>query len=199
MSRSQLGMPKYTRRASSIQPTIIEGGDYYGSNPSRLLQNNNSGAKNANDPLRNPQIQNMVAQSNDQDILFYEYEIVDKKKENAFVNEKMRSKGLCMCQRWVCMLIGNLIIIAIICGLIGLLVYLNTSTDTTKQPKTYLDTCTTGSSDCNTVADLKCPNGTCLCNSNKLWNGTDCVCSYDWYWDGYNWYKHFQFPVGFFC
>ena len=95
-----------------------------------------------------------------------------------------------MCQRWVCMLIGNLIIIAIICGLIGLLVYLNTSTDTTKQPKTYLETCTTGSSDCNTVADLKCPNGTCLCNSNKSWNGTDCVCITDWYWDGYNWYAN---------
>ena len=69
----------------------MEGSDYYGSNPSRLLQNN-LGGKNS-DPLRNPQIQNMVAQSTDQDILFYEYEIVDKKKENEFVNEKMRSKG----------------------------------------------------------------------------------------------------------
>lgn len=170
---SQMANSRYFRRVSSIKPTITDD-DTFQTNPSRLL--------------KNPQLSQIISQSSaTQDVVFLECEVVDEKAEKKWADEKLRNKGLCVCQRWVCMVIGNLLIIAITCGLIGLLVYLNSITTISKQPLSYLQSCTAGSSDCDTIADLKCPSGTCVCNSNKVWNGTDCVCSTNQYWDGYNW------------
>ncbi len=185
MSKSKNGRQIFNKRASSIQPSQfpqITNQNIIEINPSHLLQ-----STNLRIGLQNPQIQTIASQSKNQDIIFYEYEIVDKKAEDKYIKETIRGKGLCLCKRWHCILVGNLTIITFVCAILGLLVYMNTSITSTSKPLSYWDTCTIGSSNCDKLADLKCPNGTCLCSSTKNWNGTDCVCPTNQYYDGYDW------------
>jgi hypothetical protein len=113
-------------------------------------------------------------------------------------------RGLCVCKRTNFIIAGNFIIIILISVAIGVTMILNNAkgkllkkqkkssnyifyfSENSKVPLTINDTCNAGSTDCDIKADLKCPSGTCICNSNKNWNGTDCVCPTNLYWDDYN-------------
>lgn len=127
----------------------------------------------------------LVQNGQSTDVLFYEYEIVDKKKESKFISEQLRKKGYCICSRWIFVVAGNIIILLIIAGLLGLLMYLNTPADPTKAPLSYNEACVSGSTSCNTIANLQCLDSKCACLSNMVYNGTDCICNTSTsYWDG---------------
>ncbi len=135
-------------------------------------------------PVNSQQIHNMIANSNDKDMIFYEYEIVDKDKEAKWANRQARKYGLCLCSRWLFMMLGNGILIAITCAVCAILLYVNTPNDLTIKPLTYGETCETGSTNCDKLRNLVCTSEKCQCYSNYVWNGTDCACTTDQYWDG---------------
>jgi hypothetical protein len=49
----------------------------------------------------------------------------------------------------------------------------------------FNSTCTVGTTDCDIAASLVCPAGRCVCDGNSKWNGTDCTCPNNQYFDGY--------------
>lgn len=139
-------------------------------------------------PVNSQQIQNLISNSNEKDMLFYEYEIVDKDKEAKWARKQARRYGLCLCSRWIFMFIGNAILIALTCSTCGILIYVNTPLDVPVKPLTYGQSCVTGSSNCDWLRYLVCSSEVCSCYSNRVWNGTDCACSSSQYWDGLAWY-----------
>jgi hypothetical protein len=138
--------------------------------------------------MNDVKLQNMVKNTNQKDTLFYEYEIVDKKKESKLARKQARYYGLCLCTRWFFLLAGNAILISIICSICAILLYVNTSIGSTTKPLTYGQSCINGSTSCDALKGLTCVSSLCLCYSNKVWNGTDCVCQTNQYWDGLAWY-----------
>ena len=168
-------------RTSRIEPFRVSSNNVYSHNPSRLLSNDFQ--------PNNAHIQNIASHSTQQEMIYYEYEVVDKKKEEEVLQKQIRSKGICLCQRWICMLIGNLVILIFIISLLGLLLYIDSPANVPTQPLTFGQSCTIGSTNCESYASLYCPNGTCVCSSNLVWNTSlaDCACPYNQYWDGYEW------------
>lgn len=138
-------------------------------------------------PINSQQIHEVITNSDETDMLFYEYEIVDKDKEEKWARKQARRHGLCLCSRWLFMFIGNAILIALTCSTCSILIYVNTPNDLTVKPLTYGQSCVTGSSNCDWLRFLVCTNQVCSCFSNRFWNGTDCACTTDQYWDGLAW------------
>lgn len=132
----------YKKRVSSVLPSKV---DYSPKelDPSSLLNENNTA----------PELKQ------DQELIFYEYDIVDKKGEEKYLTDQLRNKGLCICSRWLFVLLGNLFILLIVGGIIGLLYYVNLPPDPIKAPLGFNETCVNGSTSCNTVANLQCLNG----------------------------------------
>lgn len=142
-------------------------------------------------PVNSQQIHQLISKTNEKDMLFYEYEIVDKVKETKWAKKEARKYGLCLCSRWLFLLVGNAVLIAITCAICAILLYVNTPNDVTVKPLTYSNTCVTGSSNCDSLRYLVCTTGTCTCYSNRVWNGTDCACLTNQYWDGLAWFDLF--------
>lgn len=139
-------------------------------------------------PINSQQIQQLISNSNEKDMLFYEYEIVDKDKEARWANKEARKYGLCLCSRWLFLMLGNLILVLLTCSTCAILLYVNTPNDETVQPLTYGQSCTTNSNNCDSLRYLVCSSSVCSCYSNRVWNGTDCACSSGYYWDGLAWF-----------
>ena len=84
------------RRASRIDPSynnqkfVVPSNNVFPSNPSRLLNNQNH--------QMNSHIEGIASHSNTQDMVYFEYEVVDKQKEEEVINNKLRTKGLCLCR-----------------------------------------------------------------------------------------------------
>jgi hypothetical protein len=132
----------YKKRLSSVRSSIAN----YSPrelNPSSLLNENNTAR----------------VSHQDGELIFYEYDIVDKKGEEQYLTEQLRNKGLCICSRWIFVLLGNLFILLLVGGIIGLLYYVNLPPDPVKAPLEFNETCITGRTSCNTVANLQCING----------------------------------------
>lgn len=138
-------------------------------------------------PVNTEQAHDIIKNTNDRDMLFYEYEIVDKEVEAKMGRKVARKFGYCMCSRWLFFLIGNFVIVALICALCGILIYVNTPTGSTLKPLTYLEVCTSGSDNCDPLRHLLCTSSLCQCQTNMVWNGTDCSCNSTLYFDGYTW------------
>lgn len=140
---------------------------------------------NKNRENLNNQLQDLASNTNKKDTVFYEYEIVNKKKENQLARKQARYYGLCLCTRWFFLLAGNAILIAIICSICAILLYVNTPVGFTAKPLTYGQSCISGSTTCDTVAGLTCnTSSVCDCYGNQYWNGTDCVCPSNSTFDG---------------
>lgn len=139
-------------------------------------------------PINSKQIHDIITNSDETDMLFYEYEIVDRDKEEKWARKQARRYGLCLCSRWLFMFIGNAILIALTCSTCAILIYVNTPNDLTVKPLTFGQSCVTGSSNCDWLRYLVCSSELCSCFSNRVWNGTDCACTTDQYWDGLAWY-----------
>lgn len=135
-------------------------------------------------PINKQQINTLVANSDNQDMIFYEYEIVNKKKERQWGMKQARKYGLCLCSRWLFLLIGNAILVTLICGVCAILLYVNEPVDVTIKPLDYNVFCSTGTNNCDTIRNLVCTSNVCSCYSNYVWNGTDCACTANMYWDG---------------
>ena len=84
----------------------------------------------------------------EKDMIFYEYEIVDRRAEEKWARKQARRYGLCIFSRWVFMLFGNLVLIILICGTSAIILYVNTPTDLTYQPLSYGRSCSTGFLNC---------------------------------------------------
>ncbi len=139
-------------------------------------------------PVNTPQVQNIIKNSSEKDVVVYEYEIVNKDAEERAGSKLARHFGYCMCRRWLFLLIGNCILIGLIMSTCGILLYVNTIVDDTLEPLTYLSACTSGSRNCDPLRHLECISGQCVCETNMIWNGTDCDCVTDTqYFDGLTW------------
>lgn len=138
-------------------------------------------------PVNSEQIHQLISNTNEKDMLFYEYEIVDKDKEAKWASKQARKHGLCLCSRWLFLIIGNAILIALTCSTCAILLYVNTPVGLTVKPLTYSETCVVGTTSCDSLRYLVCTSGTCVCDSNRSWNGTDCTCTATQYWDGLAW------------
>ena len=154
---------------------------------SQLFNNDKRQPTNPSLPVNSNQIQSLIANTNEKDMIFYEYEIIDKKKENTWAKKQARKYGICLFSRWLFMIVGNLIIVGLTCAICAILLYVNTPYDLTIKPLTFSETCVTGSANCDTLRSLVCTTGTCSCLSNMAWNGTDCACTTNQYWDGLAW------------
>lgn len=139
-------------------------------------------------PVNSQQIHDLISSTNEKDMLFYEYEIVDKDKEAKWASKQARKYGMCLCSRWLFMIIGNAILIALTCSTCAILIYVNTPVGITVKPLSYGDSCVVGSNACDSVRLLSCSNSICDCTSGRTWNGTDCACATNKYWDGLAWY-----------
>ncbi len=122
-------------------------------------------------PVNSQQIQNLITNTNEKDMLFYEYEIVDKEKEEKWARSEARKYGLCLCSRWLFLLLGNTVLVALVCAICGILLYVNTPIDETVQPLPYGAYCTAGSNNCDSVRYLSCVSNVCTCSGNRIWNG----------------------------
>ena len=122
-------------------------------------------------PVNSQQIQQLITNTNEKDMLFYEYEIVDKEKEEKWARREARKYGLCLCSRWLFLLLGNTVLVALVCAICGILLYVNTPIDETVQPLPYGASCTTGSNNCDSVRYLSCVSNTCTCAGSRIWNG----------------------------
>lgn len=125
--------------------------------------------------------------SNEGDMMFYEVEIIDKEAEIKYQIEKAAEKGICVLKKWQFMLLGNFIIIVLVGLFCAVTLALNITKDTGFIPLGFNETCTVGSTDCDSTADLVCKSGYCDCNSNKYWNSSafTCYCPENNYWDGF--------------
>ena len=99
-------------------------------------------------PLKSHHIQKMILNTEEKDMIFYEYEIVDRRAEEKWARKQARRYGLCIFSRWVFMLFGNLVLIILICGTSAIILYVNTPTDLTYQPLSYGRSCSTGFLNC---------------------------------------------------
>jgi hypothetical protein len=99
-------------------------------------------------PLKSHHIQEMILNTEERDMIFYEYEVVDRRAEEKWARKQARRYGLCIFSRWVFMLFGNLILIILICGTSAIILYVNTPTDLTYQPLSYGRSCSTGFLNC---------------------------------------------------
>jgi len=140
--------------------------------------------KSPGNPLKSKNIQNIILNTEDKDMIFYEYEIVDRRAEEKWARKQARKYGLCLFTRWLFMLFGNLVLIILICSTTAIILYVNTPTDLTYQPLSYGRSCSNGSNSCDSVRNLVCTSNVCSCYSNYVWNGTDCACGSQQYWDG---------------
>lgn len=137
------------------------------------------------------QLHQFVSKRHEDNMLFYEYEIVDKAKETKWVKREAKNKGLCLFSGWLFIFIGNAVLIAITCTICAILLFINSAASNnvtvTTNGNTYGNTCVAGSNDCDSSHYLVCTTGTCTCYSNRVWDGTDCACSANQYWDGVAW------------
>ena len=97
-----------------------------------------------NAPINSEAIHQLITNANDKDMIFYEYEIVDREKEQKWARKQARKYGLCLCSRWLFLLVGNAILVALICAICAILLYVNTPIDLTYQPLSYGRSCSTG-------------------------------------------------------
>ena len=95
-------------------------------------------------PLNSDAIHSFIANTGDKDMIFYEYEIVDREKEQKWARKQARKYGLCLCSRWLFLLIGNVILIALICSICAILLFVNSPNDLTYQPLSLGRSCSTG-------------------------------------------------------
>jgi len=100
--------------------------------------------KSPANPLKSKDIHKMILNTDEKDMVFYEYEIVDRRAEEKWAKKQARKYGLCIFSRWLFMLFGNLVLIILICSICAILLYVNTPTDLTYQPLTYGRSCSTG-------------------------------------------------------
>lgn len=144
-------------------------------------------------PVNRQRIQHVIEKTGDKDSILYEYELVDKDKEAKLARRIANKRGLCLCARWIFLLLGNTILVALTCSICAILLYVNTQDLVTNKPLTYGQSCTTGSDECDAVRYLVCTSGTCVCPTGVSWNGTDCTCGTNQYWDGQSWSVHEDF------
>lgn len=139
---------------------------------------------NQNNTFEN-EIKDLSSDTNKQDTVFYEYEVVDKPKENKLARKQAWYHGLCVFSRWFFLFAGNVFLIAIICIICAILLYANSPSGYTSKPLTYGQSCTLGSTICDSVAGLTCNSSfICDCSSNQYWNDTDCICPLNSTFDG---------------
>ena len=144
-------------------------------------------------PINHAQISRLINTSKDRDMVFYEYEIVDKEQELKAGSRLATRFGYCMCRRWLFLLVGNAILVGLIMAICGILLYVNTVQNVPVKPLGYLSICTPLSSNCDSLRHLECSSsGLCVCQTNMFWNGTDCDCVFSsQYFDGLTWFvKH---------
>ena len=77
-------------------------------------------------------------------MIFLEYEIVDREKEQKWARKQARKYGLCLYSRWLFMLIGNLVLISLICSISAIIIFVNSPNDLTYQPLSFGRSCSTG-------------------------------------------------------
>jgi hypothetical protein len=140
-------------------------------------------------PVNTQQVQEIIKNSNEKDLVFYEYEIVNKDAEERLGGRIARQFGYCLCRRWLFILIGNMILVGLTISTCGILLYVNTVVDDPgPKPLGYLVSCTSGTNNCDSVARLQCSGSQCVCQTNMIWNGTDCDCvTLTQYFDGQVW------------
>jgi hypothetical protein len=138
-------------------------------------------------PINTPQISKLLANSSENEMVFYEYEIVDKDKEEMLGSVLASRYGYCLCRRWLFLLIGNFILISLISAICAILLYVNQPIDINLKPLTFNEVCTTGSANCDSLRNLECKNNVCVCKTNTVWNGTDCSCQNTEFFDGTVW------------
>ena len=90
-----------------------------------------------NVPVNTTQIHSLISNTDEKDMIFYEYEIVNKDKEKKWGKKQARKYGLCLCSRWLFLLVGNAILVALICAICAILLYVNTTNDVTVKPLGY--------------------------------------------------------------
>ena len=95
-------------------------------------------------PLNSEAISAFITETNDKDMIFYEYEIVDREKEQKWARKEARKYGLCLCSRWLFMLIGNFVLVSIICSICAIILFVNSPNDLTYQPLSFGRSCSTG-------------------------------------------------------
>ena len=78
------------RGASSVDPKfLVPRNNTFEQNPRRILQN---------DFQMNSQIEQIANHTNNQEMIYFEYEIVNKSKEEEVINNKLKGRGLCLCK-----------------------------------------------------------------------------------------------------
>ena len=105
-----------------------------------LIPSSSSGSS----PINSEAIHQLISNTNDKDMIFYEYEIVDREKEQKWARKQARKYGLCLCSRWLFLLVGNAILVTLICSICAIIIYVNTPIDLTYQPLSYGRSCSTG-------------------------------------------------------
>ena len=95
-------------------------------------------------PMNSEAIHELITNTEDKDMLFFEYEIVDREKEQKWARKQARKYGLCLCSRWLFLLIGNLILVSLICSISAIIIFVNSPNDLTYQPLSYGRSCSTG-------------------------------------------------------
>jgi len=95
-------------------------------------------------PMNSEAIHDFIANTGDKDMLFYEYEIVDREKEQKWARKQARKYGLCLCSRWLFLMIGNLVLVTLICSISAIIIFVNSPDDLTYQPLSYGRSCSTG-------------------------------------------------------
>jgi hypothetical protein len=95
-------------------------------------------------PVNSDAIHELINETHENDMIFYEYEIVDREKEQKWARKQARKYGLCLCSRWLFLLVGNAILVALICSISAIILYVNTPIDLTYQPLSYGRSCSTG-------------------------------------------------------
>lgn len=131
------------------------------------------------------QIGDIYSQTNG-DFMVYEVEIVDEKLEQKYHIERAAEKGICVCKRYNFIVIVNFLLLSLMGVAIASTLILNNIKTNAALPLPYNSTCTVGTTDCDIAASLVCPAGRCVCDGNAKWNGTDCTCPNNQYFDGYS-------------
>jgi hypothetical protein len=95
-------------------------------------------------PVNSEAIHEFITDTVDKDMIFLEYEIVDREKEQKWARKQARKYGLCLCSRWLFMFIGNLVLISLICSISAIIIFVNSPNDLTYQPLSFGRSCSTG-------------------------------------------------------